>query len=63
MMAKLEVWETVEVTSWMVCLCKDCLSDINYALLLYFKALYTSGYPIVNAVISMHVNIVTLARV
>ena len=22
------------VTNWMVCLCKHCLSDINYALLL-----------------------------
>ena len=33
-MAKLVVWETMGVTNWMVCLCKLCLPDINYALLL-----------------------------
>ena len=33
-MAKLMVWETVRVTNWMACLCKLCLSDIHYALLL-----------------------------
>ena len=34
LMAKIVVRETLGVTNWMVCLCKHCLSDINYALLL-----------------------------